>query len=606
MGGSRCIDVRATAPYMRGRRRQLPDPKSFNTRLVPLLALAGLVHAPLAAATAPPSGAEAAQAYVQGRLAVAADDLPAASQRFDVALQADADDQLQRRALDVAILSGDMKTAVKLANRIQLTDESQSRPGMGDGMVALTRAAGAAAQRDWRSYEAARQAFSAPGRTGESAQLLSVLLEAWGQAGRGDVTAALATLDRSTERGISASYIAEHRAHLLSIARRWPEAAEAYSAIVAAEGAGVARLRIAAAATALEASAKDPQWRTRAITLLGGGPARDPMLIEARARMAADPKIDGRKLGGLVTRPQEGLALMLLRFATDLARERALSPAISFSRLATLVEPGMPDAWLVTADTLARAGKADLALAALDPVPADAPWGLLAEIRRVGILASQDRFDEAGVIAARLSARPDAGPEDWTRVADIARQAGRNAEAAGHYARALALLPPEPGPVHAQIWFLRGSANELAGNWAEAEPDLRRAVTQEPQNPLYLNYLGYSLLDRRQKLPEARALIARAYKAAPENGAIIDSMGWAEFVAGNYPEAVQLLEKARAAEPADPTIADHLGDALWRAGRKFEARHAWTSAAALSPEAKLAALLGRKLDFGLDVALAGK
>jgi Flp pilus assembly protein TadD len=114
------------------------------------------------------------------------------------------------------------------------------------------------------------------------------------------------------------------------------------------------------------------------------------------------------------------------------------------------------------------------------------------------------------------------------------------------------------------------------------------------------------LLDRRQKLPEARALIARAYKAAPENGAIIDSMGWAEFVAGNYPEAVQLLEKARAAEPADPTIADHLGDALWRAGRKFEARHAWTSAAALSPEAKLAALLGRKLDFGLDVALAGK
>jgi Flp pilus assembly protein TadD len=420
------------------------------------------------------------------------------------------------------------------------------------------------------------------------------------------VAGALETLDRSAEKGISASYIAEHRAHLLALARRWPEAAEAYSAIVAAEGATVARLRLAAAATALEASARDPAWRTRAITVLGGGPDRDPVLMDARARMAADPKMDGRRLGGLVTRPQEGIALMLLRVSTDLARERALTPAISFARLSTMVEPGIPDGWLVLADLLARADKPDLALAALDGVPASTPWALPAEIRRAGIFAAQGRHDEASAIAARLAARPDAGPEDWTRLADISRQAGRNSEAAAHYTRALALLPPEPGPVHGQIWFLKGSANELAGNWAEAEADLRRAVEQAPENPLYLNYLGYSLLDRRQNLPEARALIARAYKAAPENGAIIDSMGWAEFVTGNYPEAVLLLEKARAAEPADPTIADHLGDALWRAGRRFEARHAWTSAAALSPEAKLAASLSHKLDFGLDVALAGK
>lgn len=570
------------------------------------LGLAGLAAATAVARTAPPSAPEATQAYVQGRLAVAADDLSAATARFDVAMQAGPDEELQRRAMDVAILSGDMKSALKLANRIALPDQSQPRQGVGDSVIALTRAVGAAAQKDWRGYEAARLAFSAPGRTGDSAQLLAVLLEAWGQAGRGNVPAALATLDKSDERGISASYIAEHRAHLLALAKRWPEAAEAYSAIVAAEGASVARLRLAAAATALEASAKDPSWRTRAITLLGGGPARDPILMEARARMAADPKLDGAGLGGLVTRPQEGLALMLLRVSTDLARERALAPAISFARLATMAEPGLSDAWLVTADLLARADKPELALEALDQVPATGPWGLLVQTRRAGVLASEERFDEAEAIAKRLTARPDAGPEDWTRLADIARQAGRNAEAADHYARALALLPAEAGPIHAQIWFLRGSANELAGNWTEAEADLRRAVQQEPENPLYLNYLGYSLLDRRQKLPEARELIARAYKAAPENGAIIDSMGWAEFVSGNYAEAVQLLEKARAAEPGDPTIADHLGDALWRAGRRFEARHAWASASALSPEAKLATALSHKLDYGLDVALAGK
>ncbi len=584
----------------------MPDPFATPSRIALVVLLAAASAAPLLAAAAPPDPSTAAQAYVQGRLAVAADDLPVATERFDLALQAGADAQLQRRALEVAILSGDMKAALKLASRIDLAPESPPRQGLGDSLIALTRAAGAAARRDWRGYEAARLVFSAPGRTGDSGQLLSTLLEAWGEAGRGNIDAALAVLDRSTERGLPASYIAEHRAHLLALAKRWPEAAEAYGAIVAAEGAGVARLRIAAAATALEASARDPAWRTRAITTLGGGPARDPILVEARARMSADARIDGRRLGGIVSRPQEGIALMLLRVAIDLARERAVSPSIGFARLATLVEPGMPDAWLVTADTLARAGKAGLALEALDRVPETAPWGLLADSRRVGVLAAEDRFDEARAIAERLAARPDAGPEDWMRMADIARQADRNAEAAEHYTRALALLPDEPGPVQAQLWFLRGSANEVAGNWAEAEPDLRRAVDQEPENALYLNYLGYSLLDRRLKLPEARALIGRAYNAAPENGAIIDSMGWAEFVSGNYPQAVQLLERARAAEPADPTIADHLGDALWRAGRRFEARHAWASAAALSPTQKLADQLAHKLDFGLDVALAGK
>jgi tetratricopeptide (TPR) repeat protein len=585
-------------------------PRCLSTAAAPIglsFLLALMPCGPLRAATTAPTQDEAAQAYVQGRLAVASDDLSAAAQRFDMALlAAGADDGLQRRALEVAILSGDMKSAVKLANRISLPIESQPRQGLGDSMIALTRAAGAAAARDWRAYDAAREAFSAPGRSGQSAQLMSLLLEAWGLAGRGDIGAAIALLDGSTERGISASYIAEHRAHLLALDRRWPEAAEAYARIVAAEGAGVARLRIAAAAAALEASRKDPSWRTRAITTLGGGPERDPMLMDARARLMANPAIEGRKLGGLPAKAQEGLALMMLRVAVDLARERAIGPAINFARLATLADPAMPEAWLITSDTLARGDKPDLALQALDPVPDTVPWDLLVDTRRVSILMAQERNAEATAIAARLAARPDAGPEDWSRLADIARRAGNNAEAANHYARALALLPAEPGPVHAQLWFLRGTANELAGNWPEAEADLRKAVDQAPENALYLNYLGYSLLDRRQKLEEARALIGRAYKAAPENGAIIDSMGWAEFVAGNFQEAVQLLEKARAAEPADPTIADHLGDALWRAGRKIEARHAWTSAAALSPEPKLAAIVSRKLEFGLDVALAGK
>jgi tetratricopeptide (TPR) repeat protein len=572
--------------------------------LLALLALGGA--APALAAASVPTQDEAAQAYVQGRLALAQDDLPAAAERFDLALRADADDALKRRALDVAMLSGDTKTALNLANRIALPVESPPGQGLGDSFIALIRAAGAANARDWRAYEAARAAFSAPGRTGDTGKLLATLLEVYGKAGRGDLTGAITLLDTTGGRGLTASYMAEHRAHLLALAGRWPEAADAYAAIVAGEGATVSRLRIAAAAAALEAAEKDPAYRTKAIAILGGGPANDPLLADARARLAANPRLSGSRLGGLPERPQQGLALLFLRVATDLTRERSNSPGISFARLGTIADPTLVDGWFVTSDTLARAGKADLALEALKNAPESGPWRTLADVRRVAILAGREDYAEARQIATRMAERPDADVDDWVRLADIARREGRNAEAAAHYSRALALLPPEPGPMHAQLWFLRGSVGEMAGDWAATEGDLRRAVGLQPENSVFLNYLGYSLLDRRVKIDEARALIARAYKAAPENGAIIDSMGWAEYVAGDYAAAVQLLERARAAEPSDPTIADHLGDALWKAGRQIEARHAWNSAAALAPEPKLKAALARKLDYGLDVAVASK
>lgn len=543
---------------------------------------------------------------MQGRLALAEDDLDLAAQRFGEALETDADDVLKRRALDVALLSGDMPTAVKLANRIVLQPQSLPGQGMADSLVALTRLAGAAAARDWRAYNAALKVFEAPGRMSDSSPVLGEILAAYARAGQGDPAAAAALLDPASRSGIGASYLAEHRAHLLVLARDWPGAADAYARMVANEGAAVPRLRIAAAGAALEAAARDQAYRDKAILLLGGGAERDPLLTDARARLTADPQLDGRKLGDQVGRVEDGLALLFLRLASDLGRERAGGPALSFARLGTLVAPRMPDAWLMTADTLARGGKPDLALAALDQLPSDDPWRGIGETRRAGILVSKERYDEARVLLRKELARSDASFEDWTRLADVERRSGNYRAAADGFARALALVPGEPGPAHAQLHFLQGSSLEQAGDWAAAEAALRESVRLQPENALYLNYLGYSLLDRRQRQDEARDLIGRAFKADPDNGAIIDSMGWAEYVLGNYAEAVRLLEAARAAEPADPTVADHLGDALWKAGRRIEARHAWASAAALQPEAKLADMLARKLDYGLDVALASR
>ncbi|MBU6251747.1 MAG: hypothetical protein KGN98_00985, partial [Alphaproteobacteria bacterium] len=123
--------------------------------------------------------------------------------------------------------------------------------------------------------------------------------------------------------------------------------------------------------------------------------------------------------------------------------------------------------------------------------------------------------------------------------------------------------------------------------------------------PSLLNFLGYSLLERRQKIDEAKAFIARAAALQPDNNAITDSLGWAHFLSGDYERAVEILEKAALDEPTEPTINEHLGDAYWRAGRRIEARYAWRAAALTASEAAQARLK-EKTDLGLTDATVAK
>ncbi len=161
------------------------------------------------------------------------------------------------------------------------------------------------------------------------------------------------------------------------------------------------------------------------------------------------------------------------------------------------------------------------------------------------------------------------------------------------------------GAANWSLYFIRGASFEQAGDWVRGEADLRTALRLVPDEPTVLNYLGYALLDRGQKLDEAQTLIAAAAKLRPDDGFIADSLGWAYYRTGDLAKAVPTLEEAARQEPGDATINDHLGDAYWRVGRHIEARFQWRTAAALDPDAAEAALLAKKLDFGLDVATAG-
>ena len=113
---------------------------------------------------------------------------------------------------------------------------------------------------------------------------------------------------------------------------------------------------------------------------------------------------------------------------------------------------------------------------------------------------------------------------------------------------------------------------------------MQEALRLSPDQPDVLNYLGYSWIDRGERLDEGLAMIQRAVELRPFSGAIIDRLGWAYFRMGDYPRALDLLERAVELEPSDPTLNDHLGDVYWRMGRRIEARFQWERALSFEPE----------------------
>jgi Flp pilus assembly protein TadD len=94
-------------------------------------------------------------------------------------------------------------------------------------------------------------------------------------------------------------------------------------------------------------------------------------------------------------------------------------------------------------------------------------------------------------------------------------------------------------------------------------------------------------------------MIQKAVEQRPDDGYIVDSLGWAFYKLGRYKEAVEWLEKAAALIPEDPTINDHLGDAYWQLGRRLDATFQWRHAAAMKPEAADLAKIEAKIKSGL-------
>ena len=139
------------------------------------------------------------------------------------------------------------------------------------------------------------------------------------------------------------------------------------------------------------------------------------------------------------------------------------------------------------------------------------------------------------------------------------------------------------------------SAYEAGGRLDQAEREFRKLMSADPLDANAMNSLGYMLADNGVRLPEALDLAQRAVKVEPDNPAYLDTLGWTLFKSGKNDEAVAPLSRAAAAMCGSSVIQEHHGDVLAKAGKPADAIAAWQRALTGDGEAINRAAIEKKI-----------
>lgn len=257
-----------------------------------------------------------------------------------------------------------------------------------------------------------------------------------------------------------------------------------------------------------------------------------------------------------------------------LGARRPAEAARAFRSACSASEPAPGDRLASLARALNLAGEPAEALAVVDQALSRAPDddALLGEKGR--ILLALGRFDEGASVLRGLLDAPRALAGRHGQVALAFSEASRHDEASRVAAEALAKHPR-----HVGLLLAAARVSEAAGRREEAESRFRAALALEPDSPIVLNALGYSLADWNVKLDEAQRLLRRAVEARPHEAAYLDSLGWAMHRLGKHDESVLHLEAALARD-RDPVILAHLGHVRVAQNRPSEARSLFEEALA--------------------------
>ncbi len=521
-------------------------------------------------------------AYLAGRQAGAQSDFAAGARYFSQSLIADPTNAyVLENTMTSFIALGQFDRAVPVAQNI--VDQGFESP-----IAYLALSVSAAKAGDWEEI------FAGLERGQNVGPLVDGVVQGWAHLGEGDITRALASFDQVMEGEGMAVYGRTHKAYALATVGDFEAAAAMFEP--ASGNHRYSRKSAIAHAQILSQLGRNED----AIAIIDAifGRQMDPAVSLLRANLVAGEAVAYDAVSG----PNEGLADLYHVIAGLVRDEAPDSFTLMYTRSANYLDPGNTPALLMTAGLLEDLGQYDLVNTALGAVDRDDPSFHAAELARAEALRSADRDDAAiEVLEALTRSHPDL-PQVWATKGDTLRQTARYGQANDAYTRALALYDDE----NSAKWFVyytRGITNHALDIWPAAEADFRAALALRPDHPQVLNFLGYSLVERGEKLDEALGMIETAVAARPDNGAIVDSLGWVLFQLGRYEEAVVHMEHAASLIPVDPVINDHLGDVYWAVGRETEAQFQWQRALSFDPEEDEAIRIRDKLARGLDLVL---
>ena len=521
--------------------------------------------------------------FLAGQLARRDNDMDAAARYFSRALAEDPDNlDLLRQAFLAINAEGREAEAMAIARRMVDVRPKDSIGGVALMVDAIKRG----------DTAAARSRLEALPKDGYNT-LLVPLLQAWLEVADGDTPGAIAILDKLAESEGFAVFRQYHSALVHDIAGDADEADAAYGFIVASESGGSYR-SVAGYGSYLERAGRIDEARE----LYGTYLETNPSVIWFEASIARLET--GVRPPRTVRNARDGAAEVLFGIASALYQENALDAAMLYARFASYLRPGFDAVNLLIGDIFEVQGRPEESITAYRAVRPDSPLSWSVRLRIATNLDALDRTDEA---VAHLREMADERPDRYDALlalGNLLRSKERWTDAVAAYDEGLARIGDRE-PRHWRSLYARGIALERSRQWPRAEKDFLDALDLAPDQPSVLNYLGYSWVDQGINLDEALDFIERAVELRPEDGYIIDSLGWALYRLGEFEGATRQLERAVERRPDDPTINDHLGDAYWRVGRYVEARYQWRRALVLKPtEEGAVAIIEAKLRDGLS------
>jgi len=519
--------------------------------------------------------------YLAARHASVERDASSAATFYRSALRTDPkNNELMDRAFISSLADGDIDEAVKLADRILTIDKSNRVARLVVGVRDLKQ----------KKYATAQININQSIR-GPITDLVATLLSGWASYGAGDTKGAVANIDKLTGPEWYPIFKDLHSAMILELSGKEKEAGARLERAYKLDD---SMLRTADDYARWLSRNKDAAAATAIYDTFDKKLPRHPLVQEGLRDTKA-----GKKLLPLVDSAQAGAAEALYGIGATLTRRGGEDLALVYLQLSLYLAPNHALALLSLADLYESVKKPQMAIKIYERMPASSPLKRNAQIQLATNLDAADRSEEAIKILKGVTAEDPKDVEAIMALGNIERGRKRFADCAVTYSQGIDAMPSANEKGNWVTYYYRGICEERAKQWSKAEADMRKALELQPEQPHVLNYLGYSWIDQGINLDEGMKMIKRAVDQRPDDGYIVDSLGWAYFRIGAYEDAVKNLERAIDLKPEDPTINDHLGDAYWRIGRTLEARFQWAHARDLKPEPEELPKIEAKIENGL-------